>query len=177
MYDILLFQHHNLIRQVLSIQNTQILTTSFSPQVRLPNTQLVFPTGTIASLLEKLIGKKLYPSLSSTNQTCRSPTTSAQCSPLPPCARSSSTFFCVNTVFFLCVIPFRPMEFPVNALDRRSTVSGRWSQEADRKNKKHMCLLWLDVQCSAPVRFTLKVQCLRFFSSNIYSFMQFYVRG
>jgi hypothetical protein len=49
--------------------------------------------------------------------------------------------FCVNTVFVLCVIPFRPMEFPVNALDRRSTVSGRWSQEADRKNKKHMCLL------------------------------------
>lgn len=61
MYDILLFQHHNLIRQVLSIQNTQILTTSFSPQVRLPNTQLVFPTGTIASLLEKLIRKKALP--------------------------------------------------------------------------------------------------------------------
>lgn len=28
-----------------------------------------------------------------------------------------------------------------------------------------------DWMCSAPVRFTLKVQCLRFFSSNIYSFM------
>lgn len=97
------------------------------------------------------------------------PTTSAQCSPLPPCTRSSSTFS-ASTQSSSCVLSRSdPWSSPWTP-----SIAGLLCRVAGLRNRigrtRSTCA-FCDWMCSAPVRFTLKVQCLRFFSSNIYSFM------